>query len=381
MARLENHNIHAIHNILNENNRTAEKYKNDVDKTRTHLNWHYGSDDTHTIVDGIKTRCKNIMGDRKLQAKTNIMSTWCLTYPAELCYQVAWNTGKQDPDTGEDIIKMRNVPIDPAHCRKYFDTAYEFVCERYGKDNVMSCFVHMDETTPHIHMNFVPEATSRKTGQKTVSSASLITRKELSQFHRDLDAVMEKVFGVKHLVLNGRTKGDYSLEELKQRTDDDMTYTRRKRHLDTREQELNDRENAQDARESILNDKARELTLQEQKLREIALKQRENRKRITQEEVDLAERTMELDNRERKFQEKEDALEAQKRAIQERDDKSRELLKIASTEHTWYTEQQKSHAKTVQRMAVMHSMADDIDRRHQEQQNIATVEDILNFGR
>ena len=66
---------------------------------------------------------------------------------------------------------------------------------RYGADNVIAGYVHMDETTPQIHVCVVPEAISRKTGRRTVSSASLLTRAELRNFHQDLKKEMLKVFG------------------------------------------------------------------------------------------------------------------------------------------------------------------------------------------
>ena len=40
--------------------------------------------------------------------------------------------------------------------RDFFDDAYAFCCEEFGKSNMVHFTVHMDEETPHAHFGFVP---------------------------------------------------------------------------------------------------------------------------------------------------------------------------------------------------------------------------------
>jgi gas vesicle protein len=40
--------------------------------------------------------------------------------------------------------------------REFFEKAYEFFCDEYGKDNIAYAMVHKDEKTPHMHVGFVP---------------------------------------------------------------------------------------------------------------------------------------------------------------------------------------------------------------------------------
>lgn len=40
--------------------------------------------------------------------------------------------------------------------RAFFRSVYDFYCEDFGKENVINAIVHKDETTPHIHLDFVP---------------------------------------------------------------------------------------------------------------------------------------------------------------------------------------------------------------------------------
>ncbi|SFD03957.1 Plasmid recombination enzyme [Bacillus sp. OV322] len=40
--------------------------------------------------------------------------------------------------------------------KKFFETAYDYFCKEYGKENIAYAMVHKDEKTPHMHVGFVP---------------------------------------------------------------------------------------------------------------------------------------------------------------------------------------------------------------------------------
>lgn len=40
--------------------------------------------------------------------------------------------------------------------RAYFQTAYDYIAQKYGEKNIISAKVHKDETTPHMHLVLVP---------------------------------------------------------------------------------------------------------------------------------------------------------------------------------------------------------------------------------
>ena len=44
----------------------------------------------------------------------------------------------------------------PAEQRLYFERGADFLFRRIGKEHVISAVVHMDETTPHMHLCFCP---------------------------------------------------------------------------------------------------------------------------------------------------------------------------------------------------------------------------------
>jgi len=247
MAHLQLLKKSDLKGVVEEAERLSKHYKNDVDPGRTHLNYNIGLEcdigsDPFTLQ--VEARVRKIMQGRKVQDQTNVIGSFAMTYPAELCtteyvrddegnivykeYPVKGPDGKPLRDDEGNVISERkprtyNRPIDPEHCKQFMQKSYDFVCQRYGKDNVMGGFVHMDETTPHITVLVVPEAVSRKNHKKTVSSASLFTRKELLKFHPEYQEYLDEHMpegAPRCLVTNGRTKGNYSMEELKARTDD-----------------------------------------------------------------------------------------------------------------------------------------------------------------
>ena len=102
--------------------------------------------------------------------------------------------------------------------REYFRNCYEFCKERYGCANIIDGIVHYDESTPHMTVAVVPVTASRKTGRITISSASLFTLKEMRAYHDDLEIYLFERMHIKGLGKNGRTKGNYTIDELKERS-------------------------------------------------------------------------------------------------------------------------------------------------------------------
>ena len=79
---------------------------------------------------------------------------------------------------------MNSLP--PAEQRAYFAAALDFISERVGKQNIISAVVHMDETTPHMHLCFVPITKEGKLSAKTM----LGNQKSLSEWQTAYHAHM-----------------------------------------------------------------------------------------------------------------------------------------------------------------------------------------------
>lgn len=161
-----------------------------IDPQRTHLNYNLAVNQTMRQGDYIRKRCSEV----KLQNRkdVNVMCSWVLTAP-------------------KDLPQSKQAP--------FFKASYEFMAERYGKENVISAYVHLDEATPHIHFAFVPVAEDKKKGGFKVSAKEVITKKELQTFHQDLSKHLETILGHSVSVLNEATKeGNKTIAELKEKS-------------------------------------------------------------------------------------------------------------------------------------------------------------------
>jgi hypothetical protein len=196
MANLQKYTKNATGHLTkhyergNDENGELTKFGNqNIDINQSFLNYNLapGRDDL-TQIEYIKKRTSEV---KCLKRKdVNVMCTWIVTIPKSL--------------TSEDN-------------KKFFDVAYNFLENRYGgKKNVISAYVHLDETTPHMHFAFVPIAKDKKKGHLKVSAKEVTTRKDLQTFHNDLSEEMEKHFGRDIGIQNGSTRnGNKAIQELK----------------------------------------------------------------------------------------------------------------------------------------------------------------------
>lgn len=162
--------------------------------TNTVLNYNLASkDQPKSQLDFLHQRLSEVkVHNRK---DVNVMVDWVVTLPQSLN-----DKGLENED-------------------RFFKEAYKFLNDRYGKENVISAYVHMDETTPHMHYAFVPVVEDKKKGGYKLSAKEAVTREDLRTFHKDLSEHMGRFFGRDIGILNEATKeGNKSIEELKRGT-------------------------------------------------------------------------------------------------------------------------------------------------------------------
>ena len=71
---------------------------------------------------------------------------------------------------------------------KFLQAAYNFCEKEFGKENIISAWVHRDEpgAQDHIHVKSVPVVLDRATDREKLSAKSLITQAYLKRFHPKL---------------------------------------------------------------------------------------------------------------------------------------------------------------------------------------------------
>lgn len=149
-----------------------------IDLSRTHLNYNLAPE--HDQIEFIQQRTSEVKCQKR--ADVNVMCDWVVTAPEG---------------------------VDQGHLKDFFKASYDFFEKRYGRENVISAYVHMDETTPHMHFAFVPVVFDKKKEIYKVSAKQLLTKTELKRMHPDLTRHLKEEYswGRNLKILNGATAG------------------------------------------------------------------------------------------------------------------------------------------------------------------------------
>ncbi len=139
---------------------------------------------------------------------------------AEIEEKTKTRTGKA---IRKDAVKMCSwvltVPSDlPKELQKdFFQNSYEWFANRYGEKNVVSACVHLDETTPHMHFDFIPIVEDK--GIEKLCAKNLETKFSLKTIHQQLQKHLEQKLNCEVNILNGATaNGNKTVQELKAET-------------------------------------------------------------------------------------------------------------------------------------------------------------------
>lgn len=170
------------------------KYRtnSDIDTTKMYMNMSMSFHDGLNPHERLHKRLSEV---HVLKRKDiNVMCDWVVTLPKE-------------------------IPHDLETIKPFFNESAKFLMNRYGKENVVSCNVHMDEAQPHMHFCFVPVVFDIKKDYYKVSAKEVLTRHDLSTFHTDLENHLYKTIGLeKGLIYSGITKeqgGNKTIGQLK----------------------------------------------------------------------------------------------------------------------------------------------------------------------
>lgn len=166
-----------------------------IDHSKSNLNYNLAKDDQPLKqLDFIHKRLSQVKVQNRKDV--NVMCSWVVTIPKPF-YKNIYDENTQT----------------------FFQETYNFLSERYGKDNVISAYVHLDEITPHMHFAFIPVTEDKRKGGYKVSAKEVITRMDLRSFHKDLSNKMIDVFGYDIGIINKATEiGNKKVVELKRET-------------------------------------------------------------------------------------------------------------------------------------------------------------------
>lgn len=177
--------------------------------------------------------------------------------------------------------------------------AFEELKEQYGEKNIVSAVIHVDETTPHLHFDFVPITKSGGLSAREVVGDRAQMRKTQARF---LEAMQERVPYAKF-----ERKKDNQFNGMEQKLYEKMTAALKAKEAEVwdREDDVEDREIKVEEQENQLNALQATLQAKEQALiaRERQVEKDEDgvvfdRDAVEAKEAKLAEQVQELRGRE-----------------------------------------------------------------------------------
>lgn len=193
------YNKKAVGSILLHSDRgidspdTHEHSNESIDKSRTHLNYDLKDRCGLPAYAYYKNRIDHIAAETKERTGKSIrkdavtLCSWVITAPKDL---------------PEEKLS------------EFFKATYAWFSERYGESNIVTAAVHMDETTPHIHLQFTPII--EKNGIRKLCAKDIETRKTLQSAHQKLQNHLQQELKCEVNLLNGATEqGNKSIMELK----------------------------------------------------------------------------------------------------------------------------------------------------------------------
>lgn len=184
MAHVAKYTAAAVGHMTNHYGRSSDdgvkRSNENIDPKRTHLNYNLAPDREGGQVAFLQRRLSQVKVQKR--ADVNVLCDWVVTLPQ----------GNYTPDQE----------------RAFFQRSYDFLSAQYGESNVVSAYVHMDETQPHLHFAFIPVVPDRRRGGEKVSAKECITRANLNSFHSDFQSYLD-AHGEPGLfpVINGATAG------------------------------------------------------------------------------------------------------------------------------------------------------------------------------
>lgn len=156
---------------IERENERDENYKStrnpQIDKSRTHLNYHTLPHEKKYLA-FIDKRIKELAPKRKIKDDAVLITSFILSSDKEFFAGITPETQKQ-----------------------FFADCTDFFSERYGKENVVSAVVHLDESTPHLHLNLMPVTDGR------LCAKELLDRTALRDLQTDFYEAVGKKYGLK----------------------------------------------------------------------------------------------------------------------------------------------------------------------------------------
>lgn len=156
----------AIRGLQLHNQRERESKTNpDIDKEKTGLNYDLVNSESIDYIQTVNEKIEEgVESNRKIRKDAVRLCEFLVTSDNEL-----FDSLSEDDE------------------KKFFDTALDFIKDKYGAENIIYGTVHRDEKTPHMHIGFVPI-----TEDKRLSAKDLFKKPDLVKLQDDFNKHMNE---------------------------------------------------------------------------------------------------------------------------------------------------------------------------------------------
>lgn len=166
VARMQKMKAANLGAAYRHNERVFKNHANpDIDTSRSHLNYELTARDRSMSYEN---QIKDYVNESKL-------SNRAIRKDAVLCDEWLITSDKAFFEK-----------LDQEQTREFFETAKNYFAENYGKANVAYANVHLDESTPHMHLGIVPMQNGK------LSSKAMFDREELKKIQDELPQYMSE---------------------------------------------------------------------------------------------------------------------------------------------------------------------------------------------
>ena len=146
VARMQKVKSGNLVGVGNHNQRNTDNHSNkDIDVERSHLNYDLVNRTENYKRDIEQFINENKSSSRAVRKDAVLINEWIITSD---------NQFFKDKDDKE--------------IKDFFDTAKSYFADKFGDNNIRYAQVHLDETTPHMHLGIVPFNAEHKLTAKTV---------------------------------------------------------------------------------------------------------------------------------------------------------------------------------------------------------------------
>ena len=147
ILRIKSFTVGSIGHIGAEEDRTRCSERNgDIDAERSHLNVRVCRDNEQTLFRAWQDKCE-MMGVKVSRKGQIAMEQAVITASPNFLKSLGW-----DKETAW-LWTVKEIPLG---IFDYFNWAITWAEKYFGVNNIISATIHMDESTPHMHIDYVP---------------------------------------------------------------------------------------------------------------------------------------------------------------------------------------------------------------------------------